>query len=182
VTLLALTATASKAVPILWSVDIPFFNNDGAVTGTFVFDADQGPSGTISDIKLVSQGGSTFPGPNPYYDMIPAYGIYSAGNGRLFLVADNSLQSLVGQLEVNIGWYQAGVLGLTDAGDEVQNVSVFENVCANPDCTSVYGGPERYGYFGVFTATAIPEPGTWVSVSLLLLLLHRRLRRGPSTS
>ncbi|MBI1358391.1 MAG: hypothetical protein GC160_28985 [Acidobacteria bacterium] len=62
---IVLYATAAAfAVPVLWTVDIPF-GDGGSIAGSFVFDADVGPViGAFSNIDVTTQGGSTGIGQN----------------------------------------------------------------------------------------------------------------------
>jgi hypothetical protein len=183
--LLGLAACSAYAAPVLWTANISF-SDGGTITGTFVFDADLGSDGTFSAIDITTQGGSSGIGPNAYFDLIQQSSFF------IRIVPDTSAPSLSGQPVLTMAWEPAGGLtqygvspGLGNAGGLVQAIGAREEVCANADCTSVWGGPARLqnGFEGVFSGTTIPEPSSSVLVALGFLLIAARsaARNGSRT-
>ena len=180
---LTLGASASRAVPLLWSADIAF-SDGGTVNGSFVYDADAGPYGTFSQINILTQGGSSGVGPNSYH------GVILQSTFFVDLVNNSSSQDLTGQPVLFLGWNVGGItqygsLGLSDSGGLVQAIGAREEVFANANCTWVFGGPARLqnGFEGVFSAvTETPEPMTFVYVAIATALLAYRRRLSSRTS
>ena len=54
--------SAAVAIPVRWTFMDTFFDDGGALTGSFVYDTDIGAIGLISDIMIVSSAGTTHPG------------------------------------------------------------------------------------------------------------------------
>ena len=164
---LSFGTSALRAVPLLWSADIGF-SDGGTVTGNFVYDADSGVHGTFSQIDILTGGGSSGIGANSYHDVILQSYFF------VDLVNDSSLQDLTGQTVLFLGWNVGGItqygsLGLSDSGGLVQAIGAREEVCANANCTAVWGGPARLqnGFDGVLSAvTETPEPATFVPVGI----------------
>lgn len=179
---LSIGASASRAVPILWSADIAF-SDGGTVTGNFVYDADSGSYGTFSQINILTSGGSSGIGPNSYH------GVILQSTFFVDLVNDSSLKDLTGQTVLFLAWNSGGLsqygsLGLSDSGGAVQALGAREEVCANANCTALWGGPVRLqnGFDGVFSAvsempetiTETPEPATLVYLGMAAAALALR--------
>ena len=158
---LSLVATAAAADPVQWTLNNVAFDDGGAASGSFVYDAD---SNTYSQVNIVSTAGSTLPGAT-----------YIA---PLSSVPSNS-QSL---FAMTAGGAVAGeyILGLftttarTNAGGTLTiNPGNAESRCGNTPCTTT-PPPIRAIAGGTMTGTAVvaavPTMTEWATILFGLIL------------
>jgi hypothetical protein len=170
--LLALCSSA-RATTIEWTLENITFGDGGTATGSFYFDADDGPNGTFSNFDISTQGGSSGIGPNMYTFLIPPTATF------FFHVVPTFAVNLTNDPMLTIDFTPNG---LTDAGGSVQVLEAEEQICANADCTAVFGGPARIGGFGgELIGSPVPEP---TSLALLTVgvcgLFWFRKRHAPN--
>jgi hypothetical protein len=179
--LIVAASLTARAAPVLWTADIALLDG-GRITGSFIHDVDVGPFGTISDINLSTQGGSSGMGPYNYSGLI----VYSP-DFFIRVVPDSSLPDLTGQPVLTLAWVGAGGFtqygisqGLSNAGGLLQAIGAREEICANADCTTIFGGPARLqaGFDGVLSGSLItPEPNSYALVAFGLCLFFAVTRK-----
>ena len=118
-------------MPVLWTLQDVTFDDGGAASGSFVFDAE---TSTFSLIDITTTGGSTLVDGATYAQQHPFY----LGSGPLFLVMVETVPVSLGTRALQLPFLSP----LSDLGGTVVLGGLFnfgEGICGGDPCQDVSG-------------------------------------------
>jgi hypothetical protein len=190
---LFLVTAAASASPITWTLNGVTLSDGGTASGTFTFNPDTGtacgsssPCGVYSNVHIVTTNGTSRTGAIYSFvceqDVAGCNGV-SPDSTEVMLLSTNAANQ-AGNPALALFFTSIGALppqGLTDAGGtiDISNSSgsvgsLEEGACANAGC-SLPTNPVRFSTAG--SVAAIPEPSTWLLLTMGLGVVGVRFRR-----
>jgi hypothetical protein len=145
------------AIPVTWTLDGVVFDDGGAASGSFIYDAS---TDIYSSIDIITTTGTRMPGAHYQYATF-----FLGSSGNVVGLTDINGPDLSGAA----AWFMEFAGGLTNLGGNVSLVSTFggESFCEDPDCAISVGSPQFRGVTAG-TASAVPIPAAvWLFGSAL---------------